>query len=488
MSLPHPGRAARILGAAALLVTGGRALGQANPEAVQALERQLREFDATYRVAVPGDQPIAERLFVDAGATLRLGFYSIDDELSHGHVLRQFDGRLFARVELDGAHRFFGRLRFQWDDWNDGDSFDDEGDDFNDPFVERVWYEFDLRGLERAKTGVAPDYNFNIRGGKQFLTWGSGLTLSAVMWAGLAQVEAGNLVFTGIGGITSSQDTVDFDGSRPDFDDHTDRIYGGGQVEYRFEQHTPYAFFLAQMDDNNRTPATVAGVLTNFGYDSQYLGFGSKGALGGDWSYRVEFVKEFGRTFSSPFDLAGGVVPQTRDDIDAYAGALGLTYLLRDANDSRVDLDFLGGSGDDDRLDSSDTFGGNAPGTKDHSFNSLGYVNTGVALAPEIANLLAFRAGFSTNPFNKSPGIFEGLRVGIDGFVFTKIDADAPISPVTIPGESFVGGEIDVFADWRITSDVTLNTRYGVFIPGDAMPATQDQPRQFFYVGVTYAF
>lgn len=489
MSFSRSRRAVTAAAAIGALALSGRAFGQANPNAVSRLERQLRDFDANYRVSIPQDQPIAERVFIDAGATLRFGFYSIDDDLSHGHVLRQYDGRAYARIELDGAHRFFGRLRFQWDDWNDGDSFDGEGDDFNDPVVERAWYEFDLRGLERARTGVSPDYNFNIRAGKQFIIWGSGLTLSAVMWAGLAQAEFGRLVFTGVGGITSSMDVVDFDGSRPNFDDHTDRIYGGGQVEYRFDNHTPYAFFLAQIDDNSPENDLIGGLATQFGYDSQYLGFGSKGSLGAAWSYRAEIVKEFGRTFSSPFDPVGGAaVPQTRDDIDAYAGILGLTYLFRDNNDSRLDIDLVGGSGDDDRLDSSDTFGGNRPGTDDTSFNSLGYVNTGVALAPEPANLLALRVGYSTTPFNRTPGFFEGLRVGVDGYLFAKIDDDAPISALTIPGERFIGGEVDVFADWRITSDVTLNTRYGVFFAGDAMPNGLDKPRQFFYVGVTYAF
>lgn len=475
---------------AALAGAAASAGALAQPEAVQRLERQLREFDATYRVSIPSDQPIAERVFVDAGGSFRFGFYSIDDALSNGHVLRQYDGRVYARVELDGAHRFFGRLRFQWDDWNDGDSFDGEGDDLNDPVVERLFYQFDLRGLERARTGVAPDYNFNIKGGKQFVFWNSGLVLSAVMWAGVADVEIGKLAITGIGGITSSQDTIDFDGSRPDFDDHTDRIFAGGQIEWRGPEHQPFGYFLTQIDDNKRNFATIGGLFpTQFGYDSQYLGFGSKGPITPNWNYRVEFVKEFGRTFSNSFDpVGGGPVAQTRDDIDAYAGIFGATYLFRDSGDTRFDLEVIGGSGDDDRLDSSDTFGGNAPGTKDRSFNALGFANTGLALVPQPANLLSLRLGLSSAPWGGKPGIFQELRLGIEGLIFNKIDDNAPISTVTLPGKRFVGGEIDLSADWRITSDVTLQAKYGVFFAGDAMPSAIDEPRQFLYLGATYAF
>jgi hypothetical protein len=41
---------------------------------------------------------------------------------------------------------------------------------------------------------------------------------------------------------------------------------------------------------------------------------------------------------------------------------------------------------------------------------------------------------------------------------------------------------------WRILSDLSLDLRYGVFLPGDAMPDTEDDVRQFIYTGVTYAF
>ncbi len=58
----------------------------------------------------------------------------------------------------------------------------------------------------------------------------------------------------------------------------------------------------------------------------------------------------------------------------------------------------------------------------------------------------------------------------------------------TLPGEQFVGGEIDFLIDWRITSDLNVDFRYGIFIPGEAMPDGEDDPRHFFYIGMTYGF
>jgi hypothetical protein len=44
-----------------------------------------------------------------------------------------------------------------------------------------------------------------------------------------------------------------------------------------------------------------------------------------------------------------------------------------------------------------------------------------------------------------------------------------------------------VFVDWRVASDVSMNVRYGVFVPGEAA-CCPDDPRHFFYVGFNYAF
>ncbi len=484
-----PGRPAHA--ALLSLLLASPALAQSDPAAVQRMERQLRETDQQLRVTVSPDQPISERLLFDAGGTLRLAYYFVDDASRNRRELRQYEGRVYARAELDGAHRFYARLRFQYDDFNPGDSFDGRGDDWNDPFLERVWYEFDLRGLERARTGTTIDHNVNIRGGKQFINWGSGLTLSNTLFAGVADFESGSLGFTLLGGITAPKDVIDFDGTRPGFDSSVNRTYVGGQLEHRgLASHRPYISFLAQIDQEKNDFFDFGGLFpTRFGYDAQYLALGSRGSLAPSWTYRTELVKQFGRTWSSSLDPGAlGAVAQTRDDIDAWAGLLGVTWLAGDAADTRIDLELVGASGDDDRLSATDTFGGNSPGTTDRAFNSLGYVNTGLALAADPNNLLSFRAGVSSTPCKDSLGAFSDLRLGLDAFLFVKADDDAPISVPTIPGRAFVGGELDLLVEWRILSDITASVRYGIFFPGEAMPPGGDDIRHFLFAGVTYAF
>jgi hypothetical protein len=177
------------------------------------------------------------------------------------------------------------------------------------------------------------------------------------------------------------------------------------------------------------------------------------------------------------------------NQISAVAGVVGLTWLARDAGDTRLDFQALAGSGSSERLESGTTFAGIAPGATDHSFNSLGYINTGLALAPEPANLFCPSLGLSSNLLPSSDFLSE-FRVGVNGYLFTRIQNDAPISIQTrLNGSNLIGGEIDAIFDWRISSDVNLNVRYGIFMPNTSVffPG-EGGARDFVYAGVTYAF
>lgn len=471
-----------ILGAIGVLSwAAGPAKAQSNGDLIKSLERQMRQYDEVSRQKVSANQPISERLLIDYGGSVRFGFLSVDDEQGHARILRQSDALLYVLAELDGAHRFYGQLRFLYNDFNDGDSFTGDGDEFEDPIADRYWYQFDLRGLHQAQTGEWSDANVNVKVGRQFVQWGAGLALSDVLYAGVFDFELADFGFVGLVGLTPDDDTVDFNASRPEFDENTRRAYYGGMFEYRgLAEHRPYVSFLAQRDHNDNND--VFAPTTRFGYDSEYIGVGSQGAIGPVITYRAELMHESGSTYSDP--TRG--TPQTRDKVDAWAGVLTLIYALRDANDTRTEFELLGASGDGDRIDGSDTIGGNLTGTDDNAFNSLGYVNTGLALSPDLPNLLMLRFGASTSP---AVSLLDNdwLRVGVNGFLFFKTDANAAMSIAT-DDNKFVGGEVDLLLDYRITSDVTASLRYGVFFPGAAIPETQDNIRQFFYAGVSYAF
>jgi hypothetical protein len=244
---------------------------------------------------------------------------------------------------------------------------------------------------------------------------------------------------------------------------------------------------LVQQDYNDRDDLQLGAISTNFHYDSYYIGLGAAGSFSDRWLYSVEAVMQGGRTLSNSFTFDGPFltpIEQQYDDILAFAIDARFDYLFSDVNRSRLSFEFLAASGDDDRQHSSNTFGGNTPGTDDNAFNAFGVLNTGFSFAPAVSNLLMLRAGASTFPFSDSR-TFRQLQVGIDVFVYGKFDADAPIDETT--GDStYLGWEPDVFINWQITSDVTLALRYGVFFPSaDAFPS--DDARQYFSTSLIFA-
>ncbi len=488
----RPGKTAVVAAIACATAVAASATAQNDAAFRRSIERRLQEIDSTYRLTVPPDQPIAERLQLEFGGSARFGLVTSDNSASVTRVLRQSDATFHARAELDGAHRFFGRLRLLYNDFNSGDSFDGRGDELEEPIGDRYWYEFDSAGAEIARTGERPDTTVNIKGGRQYVLWGSGLALSNVLYAGLVDVGIGDIGLIGLAAATPPTGTIDFDGTRPGFDEDTRRNFFGGRIELRgMARHVPSVSFLAQRDENDLNtrifPTPFGPILSVSKYDSDYYTAASRGNLTESSFYRVELIHQRGRARSSSVDPTNGLpTPQTTESIDAWAGMLTLIQLFRNEADTRLEVEFAGGSGDADRGHPSNTFLGNRSGTKDQAFNALGYINTGLALSPEISNLLMLRVGVRHTVFDRRRGAGR-LRAGLDGFLLAKAHPDAPLSVTTLPAH-FVGGEIDVSIDWRAAADLEINLRYGVFVPGEAIPDGQDDLRHFFYLGAVCAF
>jgi hypothetical protein len=177
---------------------------------------------------------------------------------------------------------------------------------------------------------------------------------------------------------------------------------------------------------------------------------------------------------------------QTNNDIEAWAARFYTRYLFQDEQESQAIFEALFASGDPDRdTDTTNTFGGSAIGDTDRAFNSIDGVGTGLAFGPPVSNLMMFRGGFSSFPF-KSVKLFERLRLGLDVYVFNKMDSAAPLDEAS-GNASYLGTETDLSADWRIFSDLSVHLRYGVFFPGNALNSDSDE-RHFLYTGITYSF
>jgi hypothetical protein len=463
-------------------------------EDLERFQRQLEQIRRDTILQVDPNVPVDQRVFIDYGAYVTAGYLSLDDNNDENHVLRQYELFPYFRLNVDGAHELFLRGRLGWRDFNEGDSFDGRGDERIDPDLDAGYYRFDLARSRAAYQGEQVDHNLIFKGGRDLVYWGSGLVLSQDVDGVTLDVSWRNdLELYLIAGVTPVR-TVDFDAARPNFDHHTRRGFYGAMLSKQLGAHRPYIYGLVQRDHNDDDPLVQGPVVTEFEYDSYYLGVGSAGSLGNRWLYSVEAVHEGGEGLSNSFQ-GGGIfiepIPQTEEDIDAWAANLRVDYLLADVRRSRFTGEVIVASGDDDRiLSTSDTFGGNTPGTDDEAFNGFGLLNTGLAFAPQTSNLTSLRLGASTFPFGDGGGVMSRIQVGTDWFVFYRTDSDAVIDEPLLEGsdgEAYLGWEPDLFLNWQITSDLTLSVRYGVFFPNDDV-FESDEPRHFVYTGVTYAF
>jgi hypothetical protein len=321
-------------------------------------------------------------------------------------------------------------------------------------------------------------------GGRQYIHWFNGLVFSGELDGAQLTLEWDKLTLKGLAGTTTRR-TIDMDSVRPFYDTDTHRDIYAGAVSYRIdEHHTPFLYGLVQQDHNNTGVFSDGANDTAFDYESWYLGIGSQGTLSDQLIYNVELVYEGGRGLNSIYDENGTPQTQTYDDISAYAMAANLTYQFKDDNFSRVDGEVIIASGDADRRLASSAYGGNLAGTLDTGFNALGSMDTGLAFAPEVTNLMMLRMGASTFPLVNHKA-FKRLQLGGNVYLYGKLDSQAPVEE-TSDHHNFLGVETDLFANWQITSDLSMAMRYGIFFPGAAM--TDSNPRNFFFTSLTLAF
>lgn len=465
------------LAAVAILLATAR-VSAADAETLREFQQTVDEVLKAHFEAGQG-RTFSETTRFAYGAYTTLAYLSADDLAGDPQGFSEIDAKFWMHAEKAG-HKVYGRLRLLYENFDSGDAFTASGDGFIEPLFDRYWYRFDWRTEQQAETGTDPGWGWWVQFGRTYVTWVSGLTLSDPLYAARGGIDTKSFSFDLLFGITPDHFT-DFDASRPNYTSDTERYFYGVSAECRsLRSHRPFVYLLWQEDENSQ-PFGPAG--PQYSYDSRYAGLGSAGEIvTGIWLYRLELVYEFGESISNT------LAAQTTDDIEAYALRFFVAYMptrARASSGLRIESEVLVGSGDDDRGTSSQTAAGNLAGTNDTSFISFGYVNTGLALAPELSNIVSFRLTGSAFPM-RGRGIFDRMQVSVSGYVFAKYDDNAPISVPTVAGESFVGGEVDFAVDWTLTSDLNLLLQYGIFLPGDAM--FNSDPLHFFYVGFSYGF
>ena len=460
---------------ASLLVFLSAATGQAQQTADSFLTRQ-RAIEEQVRQDLNRELPIDQKADFDWGGWYSYYLFLYDDGIKSSRTFRQNDLRLWSSLSLDqGTHQFYVRGKLQHLDFNSGDSYDGNDNDWVGPNLDRGFYQFDLQRALQAYQHERIPWNFKAKVGRDFVEFGTGYALSMPLDHVLLTMEVENLEVIGLMG-TTIRSMANLDRSHPDAG-HSDRNFWGTQISYKgLQKHRPFVYAFWNEDQLREKPPVL---FREWDYDSWYIGFGSTGELIRNLRYSTEWVFEGGDTYGDGRYLQ-------RDDIEAWAFDAELEYLSQWAMRPRLTAEYMFASGDRDRYGSPiNTVGGNTRGD-DNSFAGFGFRDTGLSFGPLLSNVHIWRLGAGFTPFEKIEPLAK-LELGTDWFLYHKNRRTGAVSDTTADERSgYLGWEMDYYANWRVTSDLAWTARLGTFFPGDAF--SDQTTRTFFLLGVTWSF
>lgn len=442
------------------------------PDAFLNQQRRIEEIIRAEREKLKAP---TEAVDFDYGGYYSLFLFLYDDGLNSSRTFRRHDLRFWSRLAFEkGAHEIYVRSRLSFIDFNPGDQFDDE-DDIEGMNLERGFYKFDLAKAMQAYAGQTIDYNVKIKLGRDLTEFGTGYALSTPLDQILITGSCPDYEVTALAGKTIGS-AQDFDLSRNP--ERTRRTFLGIETRYLgFERHEPFGYVLWQRDHISDNLPTY---LQRYDYDSFYVGFGSTGEVVANLRYSTEWVYETGHSY-------GDRRFRKKDRINAWAWDVQLEYLFDTRGKPRVSMEYMFASGDADRLVSpTDSVGGNSRGFTDSSFIGFGYRDTGLSFAPRLTNMHVWRTGASYFPFEDHQKL-DRLEFGTNWFLYNKHHAAGAVSdPTADVRAGYLGWEMDYFANWDITSDLSATARYGIFFPGKAF--SDQTTRTYLLLGFTWNF
>jgi len=451
--------------------------GWAAAQPAQTFLQQQRQIQEDIRRQIDREVAPARQIEIDWGAWFSHYTLLWDDGINSSRTLRRNELRVWGSFAADeGIHKGYARGMLNYVDFNSGDSFDGKDNDWEGMNLERGWYELGISQALDRYAGVKLPVDLSTRIGRQYVEFGTGYALSLPLDAISIDGQAGAVKVRGLLARTpSSIDNIDQ--SVPGADS-SDRTFFGIETRYMgFQRHEPFAYVLWNNDNTSEDPPDF---FQEYDYDSFYVGLGSTGELARTVRYSTEWVYENGRSFGDSQFLR-------RDRICAWAFDVMLEYLPDLATQPRFRLEYMFAGGDGDRLGSpTNAVGGNRGDRKDTSFVGFGFRDTGLSFAPRLSNVHIWRGGASFLPFEKIECL-KRLELGSDAFVYYKNHRRGAVSdPLASRSRGYLGWEIDCYANWRVTSDLSWTARYGAFFPGDAFVDRTCRP--FLLVGLTWSF
>lgn len=322
-----------------------------------------------------------------------------------------------------------------------------------------------------------------VRVGRLFTRVGRGLVLSDTLDGGRFEYRssAGLALAGSVGSTIHRADNVDTNVAGFD-QGHNDRTFITAQVDYvTAKNHKLTGYFVDENDNTIGANPTQDPI--SYRYDTQFLGFGAEGGLSSRTVYGLELVSQTGGAGTAN----GGV---GKEKIQSNAALLSLQHRLDGESLPTLLFDYGFGSGEKTRLSVTDSgASGPALGAGDQNFLYFGRYDGGLALQPRLSNLSVVRAGFQLKPLAPRLAAPTDLLTGFKFSSYTKQRGAAPISdPLANSGKKDVGIGFDVFAAWKMFSDVDVLFEYGAFKPGNAYPIGANDESHKAAVTATIAY
>jgi len=423
-----------------------------------------------------GEIPEGRTTTWDFGGWYRGSFTKFDDFEKY-HDVQDHDIRLWGSVTIQDIYQFYVRGRVDLIRWARGDSFDGNDHDVVGPNLDQGWFRFRMAQAAQRYFHQKWPVDVDVKLGRQYIEIGRGEVLSEILDA--ATVNVSNYYFDALlFGSQTPSSVRNLDVSAPKWwHDQRDFIGFQGTLKNVIPKNEPYVFAMF-VDDRNRYRPEVPGQA--FGYSPNYFGFGNRGYLLADLRYWSESIWETGKSHATG---------STREeDISASAFVMGGEYSASWCpTHPRVEMEYGWASGDKDRLSATNTIGGNLPFTDDKTFLTYGYHDTGVAFAPRLANLSVLRVTGSFHPLDFWDRM-RNLELGASWYWYEKDRKGGGVSDASASRSSHdLGTEYDIFATWRISSDLLWTVRYGQFFQGNAF-IEDDDSREYLLTSITYSF
>ena len=466
------GRGYLLPAAVCVLLCADGLFAQASDSARVAAQREELE---TIR-QLEGEIPEVNGTAWDYGGYYRFSFTKFTDPIKRRQVYDQ-DFRIWGSLSVGNVHQFYVRGRVDIIDWRTGDSPTGKDDDVDGMNLDQGWYRLRVAQLAQKWGAKKWPVDIDVKLGRQYLEVGHGIVFSQIFDAAIFEVS--NFYFDAqLFGGQNTASNHNLDETAPKYW-HDHRRFFGGQVTLRnvVQRVEPYVYGL-WVDDRNPYDGGPAG--QGFGYNPRYFGAGARVNPFANLRLWTEFIAEGGKSHA-----AGST---RRENIDAHAFIAGAEYDFKDwPLRPRLEAEYGLGSGDSDRQSPANTLFGNKPFTDDQGFLAYGYHDTGVAFAPRLANLSVLRATASFHPLEFIE-CMRNLEMGASFYWFEKAKRAGGVTDfsATLPHKN-LGTELDLFANWRITSDLLWTIRWGKFDLGRAYPNSGDS-REYILTTLTYNF